>query len=57
MRQRFLRACPLQKILREEDLSGEKVLEKQGDVMINGVLTVWQKKQQEEKLRFEALTK
>ena len=44
---------PPQNFLREEDLSAEKVLEKQGDMAINGVLTVWQKKQEEEKLRFE----
>lgn len=50
---RYLRACPPQNFLREEDLSAEKVLEKQGDVAISDVLTVWQKKQEEEKLRFE----
>ena len=43
-----------QHLFREEDLSAEKVLDKQEDVTINSVLTLWQKKQQEEKLRFEA---
>ena len=46
--------CPSQNLLREENVSTEKVLEKQEDVIINDVFTVWQKKRQEEKLRFEA---
>ena len=54
MRKRFLKAFPSHNVLREADSSSEKVLENQEDVMINEVLTVWQKKRQEEKLRFEA---
>ena len=50
---RYPGVCPSQNFLREENVSTEKVVEKQEDVIISDVFTVWQKKQQEEKLRFE----
>jgi len=50
---RYPGVCPSQNFLREENVSTEKVVEKQEDVISKDVLTVWQKKQQEEKLRFE----
>ena len=50
---RYHRARPSQNVLREEIVATDKVVEKQEDVIISDVLTVWQKKRQEEKLRFE----
>ena len=50
---RYLRVCPSKSFLREEIVATDKVVEKQEDVIINDVLTVWQKKRQEEKMGFE----
>ena len=50
---KYLRVCPFQSFPREEIVATDKDVEKQEDVTINDVLTVWQKKRQEEKLRFE----